>query len=148
MTYVGPRPVDSAPHRARIDFPYSEVPPRCSTDPDLFNPDRESGPRAETEAVVRRAKQECAGCPIVRGCLKWALANPDLTQTGVYAATTARERKALRERLVERLGPDWVGVVAAEDRRVRRPRARSGQARHRGVRLTLPEHPSATAPAA
>ncbi|MFI1786460.1 hypothetical protein [Streptomyces rubiginosohelvolus] len=52
-------------------------------------------------------------------CLKWALANPGLAQTGVWAATTKRERKRLRKRLVARLGDDWPGVVADQDRRRR-----------------------------
>jgi WhiB family redox-sensing transcriptional regulator len=120
MVFVGPRPLKGTSERTLIPFPYSEEPTRCSTDPDLFNHEYDSAPRRETEEKLRRARQACSGCVLVNSCLKWALANPDLTPTGVWAATTARERKALRDRLVGRLGPDWVSIVAAEDRRMTR----------------------------
>ncbi|WP_442817235.1 hypothetical protein [Streptomyces sp. NBC_01334] len=52
------------------------------------------------------------------GCLKWALAHPTQARLGVWAGTTARERTHLRQRLADRLGTDWVTVVAdREDRR-------------------------------
>lgn len=35
----------------------------------------------------------------------------------MWAATTARQRTLLRKDLVRRLGEDWVGVVAAQERR-------------------------------
>ncbi|MFE4061641.1 hypothetical protein ACFXP3_36040, partial [Streptomyces sp. NPDC059096] len=65
--------------------------------------------------------------PIVNGCLKWALANPDLATSGVWAATTAPERNELRGQLVERLGDDWVGALAEQEccRRERRYTARA-----------------------
>ncbi|WP_398691773.1 hypothetical protein [Streptomyces atratus] len=63
---------------------------------------------------------------MVKGCLKWVLANPDLTKTGVWAATTKRDRTQLRKQLVARLGEDWIGVVAEQDR-LRRERARTAR---------------------
>ncbi|MFF2470405.1 hypothetical protein [Streptomyces mirabilis] len=42
------------------------------------------------------------------------LTQPDLTRIGVWAATTAPDRSALRRRLENRLGPDWVNVIAAQ----------------------------------
>ncbi|MEV7291232.1 hypothetical protein AB0N79_06400 [Streptomyces microflavus] len=47
---------------------------------------------------------------------------PDLTPTGVWAATTKRDRTRLRRQLTARLGDDWAGVVAEQDRRRREQR--------------------------
>ncbi|WP_327372425.1 WhiB family transcriptional regulator [Streptomyces sp. NBC_01216] len=113
----------------RIPFPHTDQALRCRTEPGLFaiedihNTDED--PRAREKALVK-AKHACSGCPIVKGCLKWALANADLTKAGVWAATTARDRKQLRKQLVARLGDDWVGVVAEQDR-LRRERARAAR---------------------
>jgi WhiB family redox-sensing transcriptional regulator len=114
----------------RIPFPETDQVLRCRTSPALFsiedihNTDKE--PRAREKALAQ-AKHACSGCPIVKDCLKWALANPALTKTGVWAATTARDRKQLRKQLVARLGDNWVGVVAEQDRR-RRERQRAARA--------------------
>ncbi|WP_018569231.1 WhiB family transcriptional regulator [Streptomyces sp. PsTaAH-124] len=114
----------------RILFPDTEQTLRCRTNPDLFqiedihNTDKE--PRAREKALAQ-AKHACSGCPIVKDCLKWALANPALTKTGVWAATTKRDRTQLRKQLVARLGEDWVSVVAEQDR-LRRERARAARA--------------------
>lgn len=113
----------------RIPFPETDQVLRCRTSPALFqledirNTDKD--PRAREKALTA-AKHACSGCPIVQGCLKWALANPSLTKTGVWAATTKRDRTQLRKELVARLGEDWVGVVAAQDR-VRRQRQRAAR---------------------
>ncbi|WP_329021702.1 MULTISPECIES: WhiB family transcriptional regulator [unclassified Streptomyces] len=61
------------------------------------------GPRAR-EKTLALARRACSGCPIVTDCLKWALANPGLPPTGVWAATTKRERTRLRNQLAARLG--------------------------------------------
>lgn len=67
----------------RIPFPATDQVLRCRTEPDLFaledvhNTAKE--PRAR-EKTLAQAKHACSGCPIVTGCLKWALANPDLTK--------------------------------------------------------------------
>ncbi|XVV39745.1 WhiB family transcriptional regulator (plasmid) [Streptomyces sp. CA-100214] len=114
----------------RIPFPHTDQTLRCRTEPNVFaiedihNTDED--PRARENALVQ-AKHACSGCPIVTGCLKWALANADLTKKGVWAATTARDRKQLRKQLVARLGDDWVGVVAEQDRR-RHERQRAARA--------------------
>ncbi|MDO0929847.1 WhiB family transcriptional regulator [Streptomyces sp. TG1A-8] len=120
---------DIVPADDRIPFPHTDQALRCRTEPGLFaiedihNTDED--PRAREKALVK-AKHACSGCPIVEGCLKWALANLALTKTGVWAATTARDRKQLRKQLVARLGDDWVGVVAEQDRR-RRERQRAAR---------------------
>lgn len=113
----------------RIPFPETDQVLRCRTSPALFqledirNTDKD--PRAREKALAQ-AKHACSGCPIVQGCLKWALANPGLTKTGVWAATTKRDRTQLRKELVARLGEDWVGVVAEQDR-IRRERQRAAR---------------------
>ncbi|MFI2031918.1 WhiB family transcriptional regulator [Streptomyces buecherae] len=109
----------------RIPFPHTDQALRCRTAPNVFAIEdihnTNQAPRAREEALAQ-AKRACSGCPIVNGCLKWALANPHLTKTGVWAATTAGDRKQLRKQLVTRLGEDWVGVVAERDRRRERQR--------------------------
>ncbi|MGA4803480.1 WhiB family transcriptional regulator [Streptomyces lavendulocolor] len=114
----------------RIPFPETDQVLRCRKEPGLFqiedihNTDKE--PRAREKALAQ-AKHACSGCPIVKDCLKWALANPALTKTGVWAATTKRDRTQLRQQLVARLGEDWVGVVAEQDR-LRREQQRAARA--------------------
>ncbi|MEU0360039.1 WhiB family transcriptional regulator [Streptomyces cyaneofuscatus] len=103
----------------RIPFPDSDQPLACRTEPRVFAIEDVSttdDPRAREKAAAQ-AKKACSTCPVAAECLKWALANPDLTPTGVWAATTKRERKRLRKQLVARLGDDWPGVVAEQDRR-------------------------------
>ncbi|MFI1532340.1 WhiB family transcriptional regulator [Streptomyces griseus] len=112
------------PADTRIPFPDSDQPLACRTNPAQFAIEDVStadDPRAREKATAQ-AKQACSGCPVVTECLKWALANPDLTPTGVWAATTKRDRKRLRKQLVARLGDDWPGVVAERERRRREQR--------------------------
>ncbi|WP_432020278.1 WhiB family transcriptional regulator [Streptomyces sp. 1222.5] len=112
----------------RIPFPETDQVLRCRTSPALFQIEdipTDQDPRAREKALAK-AKHACSGCPIVKDCLKWALANPALTKTGVWAATTKRDRTQLRKQLVARLGADWVGVVAERDR-LRRERARAAR---------------------
>ncbi|MFI2318381.1 transcriptional regulator [Streptomyces sp. CB00072] len=121
-----PQPPTSIPADGRLPFPVSEQPLSCRTDPALFAIEDVStadDPRAREKATTE-ARQACSTCPVVTECLKWALANPGLTPTGVWAATTKRDRTRLRKQLVARLGADWPGVVAEQERR-RRERART-----------------------
>ncbi|MFB7292231.1 WhiB family transcriptional regulator [Actinacidiphila glaucinigra] len=110
-----PRPLA---HEAdpRIPFPHSTTPTACRAEPELFAYERGGSTSADFDARVDMATAACSACPLASGCLKWALANPDLTQTGIWAATTPRQRCTLRQRLIARLGPDWVAVVAERDR--------------------------------
>ncbi|GAB2891816.1 WhiB family transcriptional regulator [Streptomyces mayteni] len=103
---------DMAQPDPRIPFPPTPSPTPCRATPDLFSQDTPGNLDPEQAA---QAKQACRGCPIAEGCLKWALANPHLTRGGVWAATTPRERIRLGRRLAERLGDDWIEVVAARD---------------------------------
>ena len=135
---------------SRIAFPRADAPTRCQADPQVFAIEDVVG-RAERRRALDKAKRACGACPIVTGCLKWALANPELTTAGVWAATTARDRTALRADLVRRLGPDWAGVVAAKDRRPpkkpRAPRTAPPTARDQAIaRLELELIPSRPAP--
>jgi WhiB family redox-sensing transcriptional regulator len=59
-----------------------------SADPDLFFPLSDTGPSLEQAA---RAKAVCAGCPVRRQCLSFAL----LTQQrdGIWGGTTEQERR-------------------------------------------------------
>ncbi|MFJ6792002.1 WhiB family transcriptional regulator [Streptomyces angustmyceticus] len=100
----------------RLPFPRTDKPLACRSEPKLFAIEDITG-RAEREKALAKARLACSGCPIATGCLQWALANKQLTPTGVWAATTASQRTTLRKDLVQRLGPDWVGVVAAQARR-------------------------------
>ncbi|MFI8194698.1 WhiB family transcriptional regulator [Streptomyces sp. NPDC085946] len=104
----------SAGTDARIPFPRTDKPLACQAHPEWFAHEQTSIRAAQRD--IARAKHACSSCPIAAGCLKWALANPGPSRIGVWAATTPRERGALRRRLQMRLGPDWVGVVAQADR--------------------------------
>lgn len=129
MSYTGARSTEFADPDPRFPFPHHPTPPRCKADParfDFANGDRTSD-RATTERRLEQARRACSGCPIVRDCLRWALVNKALTKTGVYAATTPSQRTILRKRLADRLGPDWIDVLARQDQ-TRRERAAA--ARH------------------
>ncbi|MFE6629793.1 WhiB family transcriptional regulator [Streptomyces rochei] len=120
-----PNPSHVADPDPRFPFPHSPVPTRCQSEPATFDfaiGDRSGESRAATEERLERARRACSGCPIVKGCLRWALVNKDLTNVGIYAATTPGQRTALRRRMVDRLGPDWIDVLADQDQ-ARRDRA-------------------------
>lgn len=99
----------------RIPDPHTQTGLACQTNPDLFTYDL-APTDTDDRRRVARARRVCGGCPIAAECLKWALANPSLTQSGIWAATTPGQRTNLRRRLRARLGTDWIGVVAAADR--------------------------------
>jgi transcription factor WhiB len=116
-----PKDTVTAEPDPRIPFPVSAQRLACREHPEWFSHDNPTAPEARED--TERAQLACSGCPIAASCLKWALANPTLTTVGVWAATTPRERTTLRRRLIDRHGPDWVGVVAEKDRqRVERRR--------------------------
>lgn len=119
----------------RISFPRTDTPTRCQDEPSLFAIEDITDRTARDKALAE-AKAACSGCPIVTGCLQWALANKHLTPTGVWAATTTRDRNKLRKNLVQRLGPDWVGVIAAQERR-RQEKQRAARTAPPTVRETV-----------
>lgn len=108
----------------RFPQPQSPTPTQCQLTPQLF--DRDYGD-CRKEKELAKARRACSGCPLVTECLKWALVNEDLTEVGIWAATTPRQRKTLRQRMADRLGPDWIDVLAQRDQ-ARRERAAA--ARH------------------
>ncbi|MEU1409246.1 WhiB family transcriptional regulator [Streptomyces sp. NPDC005728] len=117
----------------RIPFPRTEETLRCRTEPKLFALEGLAGQGARQHAI-RKTRLMCAACPVVRSCLKWALANPELTVAGVWGGTTPAQRRVLRERLIDHMGPDWVGVVSEAERK---RRDHTASPRHKP--LTAPE---------
>uniref|UniRef100_UPI002F9091EE WhiB family transcriptional regulator n=1 Tax=Streptomyces virginiae TaxID=1961 RepID=UPI002F9091EE len=114
----------------RIPFPDTDEALCCRTSPALFQiediPNTDDDPHAREKALTQ-AKHACSGCPIVKDCLKWELANPALTRTGVWAATTKRDRTQLRKQLVARFGLEELladGIDEREERASLRYRIR------------------------
>ncbi|MET7458307.1 WhiB family transcriptional regulator [Streptomyces sp. NPDC005574] len=101
-------------HDPRIPFPVPATPTACRRTPQAFDVDRGEVSDLTAADRIRQAKAACRACPAAAACMRWALAHPALTRTNVWAATTAPERAALRKRLVGRLGPDWIGVIARQ----------------------------------
>jgi WhiB family transcriptional regulator, redox-sensing transcriptional regulator len=64
-----------------------------SADPDLFFPISSSGP---AERQIARAKRICAGCPVRRECLEFALSSNQIH--GIWGGTTADDRQRERRR--------------------------------------------------
>ncbi|MFD9246084.1 WhiB family transcriptional regulator [Streptomyces sp. NPDC059556] len=123
------RPAELAPD-PRFPFPHTAAPTRCRRDPALFDlasGDFSGDTKKAAHKRLEQARRSCSACPVVTACLRWALVNKTLTAENVFAGTTPTQRRALRRRLADRLGPDWVDVLAARDQ-ARRERAEA--ARH------------------
>ncbi|MFD9398175.1 WhiB family transcriptional regulator [Streptomyces sp. NPDC060011] len=113
---------DHVPTDPRFPFPTAQT--RCQNEPSRFdfaNGDRTAGGK-DTQQRIEEARTACASCPAATNCLLWALVNKQATRVGIWAATTPRERNTLRKRIADRLGPDWVNVLADEIK-ARRERA-------------------------
>ncbi|MFF0001441.1 WhiB family transcriptional regulator [Streptomyces avermitilis] len=95
----------------RIPLPTPATLTACHSNPKAFDVDRGEVTDPAAADRIRQAKATCRTCPIAEACLRWALAHPDQTRIGVWAATTAPECATLRRRLKSRLGPDWVDVL-------------------------------------
>ncbi|MFE2912866.1 WhiB family transcriptional regulator [Kitasatospora indigofera] len=69
-------------------------------DPRLFFPDGEVGSAAK--ALYRDAVRICAGCPVIKQCLRTALAaegaTPSKSRSGVFGGKTPAERDAIYRR--------------------------------------------------
>ncbi|WP_443054539.1 WhiB family transcriptional regulator [Streptomyces sp. NBC_00683] len=102
----------------QIPFPRPATPTTCRTSPNLFTHE----PGNTTPARTAEARKICSACPLAPTCLKWALANPDQTQTGIWAGTNPLQCRILRAYLANRLGTNWVQVLAARDRALARTR--------------------------
>jgi len=69
--------------------------PACrSVPPELFFP---LGYGREFTRQIEEAKAVCRSCPVYRRCLDYVTANPDLAPEGIWAATTPKERRKMRE---------------------------------------------------
>jgi hypothetical protein len=121
----------------RISYPQATRPTACREQPQRWFPELYGSGSTEN----RQAKNACRRCPVAEQCLFWALANPELSEHGIWAATSPDKRTQLRHSLEARLGPDWIAVVA--DRQKRRQERRQ-QAR---LRLPIPMTSAAPAPA-
>ena len=124
----------------RVPFPAVTGGTACRTRPERWFPAR----YGEDSIERHQAVNACKRCPLAEECLLWALANPELTEHGIWAATTPTKRTYLRQSLQARLGTDWVAVVAAR----RRARTRAGAEQRWDTRVR-PDVPltAATAPA-
>lgn len=75
-----------------------DTPPRCTTeDPELFFP---IGWGDEHTFQIKQAKAVCRKCPLMAGCLEFALETGD--GHAILAATTPAERDVIRRRRAER----------------------------------------------
>jgi len=124
----------------RVPYPRTTEETACRTRPQRWFPVRYSRDSIEQQ----QARNACLRCPLAEQCLLWALANPELTEHGIWAATSPKKRAHLRTSLVERLGADWVAVVA--DRR--QARGRAGTAQRWNPRLRAADPPAAAPSAA
>lgn len=61
--------------------------------PDLFHPSK-----GEVDSALK-ARTVCSTCPVSADCLLSALATPGSLDYGVWAATSPRERRAIRRRM-------------------------------------------------
>jgi WhiB family transcriptional regulator, redox-sensing transcriptional regulator len=76
-----------------------------SADPDLFFP---IGTGSAVTSETRMALRICAGCPVRRECLDFAMRSPELD--GIWGGTTPAERLKARRRAEYRRrtsGPSW-----------------------------------------
>jgi len=60
----------------------------------FYHPENERGPSRVRREM--RAKQVCAGCPVLHHCLRWALAARE--PYGVWGGMTVEEREELLRR--------------------------------------------------
>ena len=75
----------------RQDAGWREAAACCQADPELFFPIGSAGTGA---AEIQRAKAICAGCPVQRPCLIYALATSQ--EFGIWGGRDENERRLLR----------------------------------------------------
>lgn len=86
-----PGAVAPVPAGLRRDRPWVRGALCMGADPEIFFPDGTGAPALRDEA---RAKAICAGCPVRRDCLDWALGVGEAE--GIWGGTTPYERRLLR----------------------------------------------------
>ncbi|PBO20699.1 hypothetical protein CLM85_32840 [Streptomyces albidoflavus] len=118
----------------RFPAPTTSQATPCRANPQLFDcdpRDRDGESYGDMLKRIDRARALCASCPLATDCLRWALVNPtEITRVGIWAATAPYERHRLRARLAQRLGPNWVDVLATRLQDDKDRAARARQARH------------------
>jgi WhiB family redox-sensing transcriptional regulator len=77
----------------RLDITWQEAAGCRQTDPELFFPIGSAGTAA---AEIQRAKAICAGCPVRRPCLTYALATSQ--EFGIWGGRDEDERRLLHRR--------------------------------------------------
>ena len=70
-----------------------------AADPDLFFP---AAADAEAAQETARARRICAGCPVKRQCLDYAMQTGE--PTGIWGGTTPQERNAVLRHRTRRTG--------------------------------------------
>ena len=88
----------------------------------FFEPDGEAGKGRASR--IQAAKAVCAGCPVRRECLLFALAAPE--HYGIWGGFTARERAALKRRRPVRPARSG-GAIGAVHRHYRTARAKAAE---------------------
>jgi WhiB family redox-sensing transcriptional regulator len=68
------------------------------TEPEMFFPLNSSGSTAASRVQIAAAKAVCHRCPVIESCRDWSLANPRMTEYGIWAGTTEEERRTERRR--------------------------------------------------
>lgn len=68
---------------------------RVIDDPELFFP---NGTTGTAWLQIEDAKAVCRRCPVLASCGAWVLANPSLTEHGVWAGVSQDERQLARRR--------------------------------------------------
>lgn len=124
MAHTGTRagtPNAPAAPTATIPFPAIPTTSPCKQHPDWYTHEESSSIQARQN--IADARLGCAACPAAKACLLWALANPDLATVGIWASTTPYQRTVLRNRLVNRLGRNWVTVVQLKEKEKAEQRA-------------------------
>ena len=82
-----------------------------SADPEIFFPVSGTGASA---AQIERARQICAGCPVRRECLDWAMTSGEMH--GIWGGTTPEDRtRARRKEAAHRRHAVRRGWAAAPD---------------------------------
>jgi WhiB family redox-sensing transcriptional regulator len=75
-------------------------------------------PRTGEQATAEAVAKECRPCPLLEDCRDWALYHePD----GLWGATTANERRAMRKRLGIIVAVPYMSVEGRFGERPRRP---------------------------
>lgn len=97
-TTSNPRPAKPPKPRSAGDFESWSARAACRNyDPEMFFPPGNTG---IARLLADEAKAVCHGCPVMGACKAWAMANPSMTQFGIWGGATEDERFAERRKLM------------------------------------------------